>query len=297
MKHSLGVALLLFSPFLSACSPDFDWQEVEVTLRTLPGKNGVALLLVEKGVDHLGDQAGAVNALREVLEGRRRMPPEGGFISLDCDKWLEENAEGPVTPLDSKKQQLAEFVKATHVQKAGLFLDEKGRLCLFQLWLFAKPESIVRMCNEASNEALVLQADLGKPFAPEFPWFDETSWNRGVARAREGGEWVRLDETGILLDFPITRECASRCLAALVQQEDIRKGYGVVLAASTSLEVEEDRTRIRFAPEASGWFHSLRYSSEREYDENLLAAVKASRLPMSSAPTLEAMDKALRVQK
>jgi hypothetical protein len=297
MKVSLGVALLLLGPFLPACSPAFEWQESEVNLRTLPGDNEIALLFVEKGVHNQGNPNGAVNALAEVLEGRRRFPPEGGFISLDCDEWLKENAGKTSSSLDPDEQQFTEVVKASRVQSTGLFIDEKGRLCLFQLWRFAKPDYFAQTLNTQSNKSLVLQGDSGKPFAPEFPWYDEVSWKRALARARGGGEWVRLDEKGILLDLPITRECASKCLAALVQQEDIRKSYGSLLAASTSIDVDEDRTRIRFDPETSGWFRSIRYSSEQAYDGALLAAVKSSQLPIGSAPSLEAMDRALRVSK
>jgi len=289
MRRAFGSALLLLSSLLGACAPDFDAEELELSIRPLPGKEGMAFLLVERGVHGSGENA--LTALKKVLDRRRRLPPDGGFISLDLDQ-LEKQPPGDVNGLS-----LSEFAKATRVQKAGLFLDEKGRLGVYQLWVAGKPELFVQMFNDGANRELIEQANRGAPFSAEFPWFDEASWKRAVACARENVEWLRLDDRGFVLDVPLSRESASRCLAALVEDEALRKSCGTLLAASSSLEVGEERTRIRFSTESSGWIRSVRCAWGRAYDDSLLTVVKGSRLPISEAPTLEAMDRVLHASK
>jgi hypothetical protein len=294
MKLAVALALVAL-PALSSCSSSFEFSEMEIDVRSLPGKNGVALLLVERGI--YGRQDTAVEALRRMLEGKRVLPPEGGFISFDYEKDQTELAEKPGASLRPEDRAYLEFLQATRVQKSGLFLDERGRLCLFQLWHFAKPEYVVDWINQNTNKDLVEKGDTAKPFVPGFPYFDEASWKRAIARAREGWCWVRLEGKEILVDVPITRECAASCLRELLQQEDLRRNYGTLLGSVSSLDVEEDRTRIHFAPDASGWYRPIRTPVEGKYQDDLLEAVKASDLPMSPAPTLETMDRALRVEK
>ncbi len=292
MKLAIALALVAL-PALSSCSSSFGFSEMEIDLRSLPGKDGVALLLVERGI--YGKREVAVEALRRMLEGQRMLPPEGGFISFDFEKEQKELALKPSASLKPEDGAYLDFLHGSRVQKTGLFLDEKGRLCLFQLWRFAKPEYVVDWFNRNTNKDLVEKGDRGQSFVPGFPYFDEVSWKRAIARAREGWSWIRLEDREILVDVPITRESAAECLRGLLQQEDLRKSVGTLLGSVSSLDVEEDRTRIHFVPDASGWYRPIRSPDEGKYQDGLLEAVKASDLPMSPAPTLEAMDRALRV--
>lgn len=293
MRLSALLAIVGFS-FACACfqSPSFKSVESQLDLRVLPDGEGIAVLYVERGLCGAPSNAGAVAALGSLLRGKRTFPPAGGWLSFDFDEEQKELEDSAARRGD---EAYREFLGATRVEQAGLFEDENGRVSLFQLWRFAKPEHIFDWINEQKNKDLLEKASSGKPFEPSFPLLDPASWDRAVAWAREDGKWVRLDGDTILIDLPITRECAMKSCQEVLQVKDLRESFAPILLAASSLEIGDERTRLRFSGEASGWFRSIRWTHSGEYDPGLHEALKVARIPVGPAPKLSDMERILKV--
>ena len=185
MKRFLFWLSLLSLP-LAACSSDFHWVGGEVSLRIDPKKDEIYMLVIERGL-HASEPGKAVQALEHLLEGWRRCPPEGGFLTMDMDDAEEELEQILNANLSPRERDRLVISHDTRVQRAGLFLDDQGRLALFQLWKCSRLQHVLRMMNDVINEGFPTEIEAGVPFQPCFPLLDEPSRDRAVARAREGG--------------------------------------------------------------------------------------------------------------
>jgi hypothetical protein len=279
---------------LGACfeSPNFQRAETQIDVRVLPEGNGFALLYVERGIY---GGTNAKNALDQILARKRLLPPHGGWLSFDFDEEEARLLQGDSLPDLLRDISQLEFFRGTTVERAGLFEDETGRLSLFQVWRFAKPEFVFRWLNENTNKNLLEKASSRKAFEPEFPFLDEESWNRAVASARAGWTWVHPDQEAILIDLPITRACAMKCSQEIVLREDLRQTFLPTLGTVAAIEIGDDRTRIRLLGNSTGWFRLLRLEESCAYDDQLHEDMKAAHIPIGSLPRLTDIDELVKV--
>lgn len=282
--------------FLSGCASDFQFDEMEVQFRCAAPDTTAGVLIVEKGIHGGSGERAVTEALRTILEGRRRFPPEGGFISLDLDDADKKSAAGSGPQPDEIDRKFVELGHGFRVEKTGLFEDEKGRLCLYQFWTLEDPGRVVAWLNEQTNVRFIEQAGSNRPSTDDFPYLDEESRTRALARARAGGRWIRFEDGGLVCDLPITRACAAKCAADLVEKEDLRKDFGPFLTQASSLEISEERTLLRYRPSSSGWFGPWRTEFENHGDDRLHAWIKAGALPIGSPPDLRELEKILGIR-
>jgi hypothetical protein len=179
------------------------------------------------------------------------------------------------------------------VARSGLHLDEHGRLSLFQVWRFPKPALLLEWMNRKVNEDLVQKASSGGPPRLEFPLLDEQSWERAVAFARGGGTWIRIQEGRLAVHLPITRECAAKCLAATVEDENIRKFWGFLFTGVNRIQVEDEGTTLLLGTEPHGWIRLFRFDTGTDYDDALTEAMRNSERLQANMPTLEELARAL----
>jgi hypothetical protein len=294
MKNPRLVLALSASALLSACSSDFGFETVEVQVRCTSPDGPVGVLFVEKGIHGGTSEGSATLALRSILEGRRRFPPDGGFLSIDFDELERESASERGSKTSDDDRNLLEVARGLRVEKTGLFQDDKGRLCLYQLWTLEDPGHALRFLNENWNRDLIREAESGRPSEARFPLLDEASRARALARARSGEGWIRFEDGGFVLELPITRECAAKCAAELLEKEQSRANYGPFLAQATSLEVGEERTLLRYLPGPSGWLGPWSTELEKQGDRRLQTWIQAGALPIGPPPDLRELEKILR---
>ncbi len=291
LRSVLALAALAL---LSGCASDFQFDEMEVQIRWVAPGTAAGVLVVEKGLR--GDETKATEALRSILQGRRRFPPDGGFISLDVDDAETKAAEDP--NLGDDDRTLLELGRELRVEKTGLFEDERGRLCVYQFWTIEHPSRLLAWANGEESKSWIAHGATGDPASPTFPYLDEESRTRALARARAGGSWLRLEDGDFVFDLPITRACAARCVAEIVEKDDVRKNYGPFLTQAASLEISEERTLLRYRPAASGWFGpwSETLETETHGEDRLHAWIKAGALPIGAPPGLLELEGILRVR-
>jgi hypothetical protein len=298
VRPVVALALVL-ETFTPACFPPPSYESLrfEMHARCSSAGDEIDLLVLERGI-HRGskDVTPAHEALANAVAGRRILPPEGGWLSIDFDKEEKELANElaglPDSVIDSDEsyrdaRDRLELVRSVHVERTGLFLDESGRLSLYQLWRITKPEVLLEWMNRAINQSLVEKAGRDEPPRLEFPLLDERTWERAIARARKGGAWIRIEEGSLVLDLPITRECAAKCLAAILDDEDIRKLWHGLISGATSIEVGEERTILRFDGGPTRWMPILDLAAESDYEDELAEIARQSGMLQPSAPTME----------
>ena len=290
MKSILALCLTI----APACFPPpaYEPTEYEVHVRIDPAGETLALLLLERGIHTSSPDTGkAHDALRAALQQKRVLPPEGGWLALDLDEEEKELAERLAEPRgandDASGRESLDLCRSARVERVGLHVDEKDRLALFQLWRFDKARMLLDWANRKTNENLVAQADRNGSPSLGFPLLDETSWRRAVDRARQGGTWVRFEEGCLLVDLPITREGAAKCLAAVLENGDVGETWRSTLSGATSIEIDDQRTILRFCGGAGGWIRLFRIETGTEYDGRLAQELLLEGLVQASAPTLE----------
>jgi len=278
---------------LAACSSDFRFEEIELQVRCGPPGSTAGILLVEKGLHGESGEGTATDALRSILQGRRRFPPDGGFLSMDFDELERKFHPGSEKKPDEFDRDVRDLAHGFRVEKTGLFEDEKGRLCLYQFWTVEDPAGLVRWFDDQTNKDLLQRVESGRQTRSDFPYLDDRSRSRALERARAGGSWIRLEERGIVFDLPITRECAAKCAADLVDKEQTRKDFGPFVSKASSIEIGDERTLLRYLPGPSGWLGPWSTVLEQGGDGRLQAWIKAGALPIGAPPDLRELERIL----
>jgi hypothetical protein len=295
MKPLFVLALSTLALF-SGCASDFQFEEIEVQVRCAGPDAAAGVLLVERGIYGGSSEFAATDALRSILQGRRQLPPEGGFLSMDFDAEQKKSESEGLSQVDDEERKLLDLARGFRVEKAGLFEDEKGRLCLYQFWTFEDPKRLLAWLDEKTNKDVIERTESNKPRSSDFPYLDEASRSRALARARANGSWLRIENGGLVIDLPISRECAAKCATDLIQKEDVRSDFGPFVTLATSLEISEERTLLEYRPGSSGWLGPWISDFKNQGNGRLHAWIKSGALPIGSPPDLAKLDEILRLR-
>jgi len=282
----------------SGCKTDCDVVQSEFHLRLTTGSGDIALLLVERGVSSGGNEpeatSRAVGIIERVLQGARLLPPKGGLISLDFDAEQAEIELKQDADLDRDERRRLPLIRACRVEKAGLFLDEQERLCLYQLWRLGPAAPILAWINEKISRDLLEEEKPDRPFEARFPFLDEASWRLALAKACASGAWIRIEDGALVLELPMTQECAAKCMLALADEGALLDDDRALLRGATGLQVSDDRLVIRFGPGPEGWLKPPGSDPRGAYDPRFLEAVRDKGLVIGPAMTLEQANRLLR---
>ena len=270
MRRSRLAALAVVgaSAFVAACifpDPDFWIVQSEYHVRYMEDADTIQLVELHHGLG-AHDVEVAADAVEQLVAGWRRFPPEGGWLFvLDMDEegfWAwEEEFEGGERPEDV--QELIAGLKSVEpllrVERAGLFIDDEGRLSLFR---DVRIEAATRLAGLASDYAnLQLRHAENEPgeFQPDAPVFDVRTRELWREAAEADHSWAAIEGGGLVLRVPMTRANAARCMAHLLGEAAAPDGRSVVefFEHVRTVEVQDELAVLSIHPGEDGWFHFI----------------------------------------
>ena len=274
----IALTALLAGAGSLACT-SYEVDATERHLRYDSASDTLTLFEIQTGLS--SSDAKAPAAVAELLEGRRRFPPEGGLLAVDFD---QEPDEEDRLEWAEVIELLERFSEGVSVDDVGLFLDQ-GRLGLYRRSRFREVKLGLEILNLVINRTMLEDFDVE---ARSFPVFDQRTAEAWLERARTGGEWVRVDAGAFVIDLPMSYENAARCLEHLADPEDdVLHDEHWLLEQLTRLVVRDGSVELHFAGGADGW---MRFDSPQrdrgDYDDELLDALRESGHDLAGAPSL-----------
>jgi hypothetical protein len=277
MKKTALAALLAGAGSLSCTSYEVDASEAH--LRYDPASDTLTLFEIDIGLSSTDAKAPA--AIEKLLAGQRQFPPEGGLLCVDFDQGFDEEDRLELADLLDRFEHFSEGVS---VDEVGLFLD-RGRLCLYRRSRFRDVKLGLVIINALINRTMQEEFDLE---SRSFPVFDPRTAEAWFARARAGGEWIRIEEGAFVIDLPMTAENAARCLEHLADPGvSVLQDAHWLLRQLTRLELQGDSLQLHFAGGPDGWMRFDSPGRDRDgYHLELLDTLRASGHDFSETPSL-----------
>jgi hypothetical protein len=290
MNAWIRVLLVLVLAWLAASCSKFSYVGMELDVHYDGDTDKLVMLEVERGIyagspSKLGD---AITALDRAANGGRVIPPDDLF-SIDFDKLEESLTKEPSQEAKPHERDLAEFARGVKVVKSGTFLDADGRLSLFRMWSISNFKKLIAFTNDGLNDALIDAGASDEPFKPAFPVFDVETRDLQRAKAKARAPWLSADKNSIVLDVPMTPNCAARCLAYLLGDKPKEDPPTLVSPWKqiSSLEIKDNRALLRFAPTDGEWMHFEWSWPVENYNQYMLNNLKENKSFLDESATLK----------
>ncbi len=263
-----GCLMVIFLT-LSGCSLSF--AEHETVFRIDEKTDTLELLSIYRGVTASKDHDDTVREALEIVmpaaKGERRFAVSlWGDFDLDDPELVKELDEG-----DAFEREVLQFAQGVSVTKAGLFLDEKGRLSGYQRIQIKNIRAGVDLLNQAISRLVLSGAEDWEDFVDDTPFLDSESRDLLVRYAQRGDPWLKIKDGEIEVMIPITPASANS-----IHQEIIKDSMGDVQESSWNwflrhlillrhYSVEEDGVLLRFGSPEDGVFYLAKFDDEVSY--------------------------------
>ena len=286
---------------LGACSP-IRYSAEEVLLRPDAQADTIDVLILYSGIQfepqgQSGDPNDATRRFVEhVTRGRREfMLFDWPFhVDLDDPDELRPDAKKDDGPWDAWWRRWIEVLAGVEVVGSGHFVDDEGRPALHQHLRVGKASALVELLDGALHlgiDELEAEGELSK-----VPWLDDATRRALIQLARDKQRWLAIRDGGIEANLPVTSRSAARILEALLdacaKDEDLAGSYACLLGGLDTLELSEDRVRLRWA--SGGGVVRFRKESPGGYDAGLADELRERKALPTPMPTRADVVKAFR---
>jgi hypothetical protein len=249
-------------------------SEQEALFRYRPATDTVDLLVIHEGVSASDRKdktlAGAKQIARRFLEKRRYLHLQGNPISWDLDDIQERLASGALAKDTTPQElELLEMILPRCVlERAGGFVDPKGRLSAYQLYRIEGFSKVVQLWNQLLSRAILEAMREPEKFAANTPLLDARTRDLWRVHAEKSRDWIRVAGDGLDFVIPITRAALDNAQAALsaeLRGEDApaTSAYlGQLMPYLAGWSHSDDTLRLSLRP-AGGVFHTRYWSNAR----------------------------------
>lgn len=241
-------------------------------------------LLDSMNVEEQPDRESSVDVVQAIASGRRYFVVYDWPLVFDLDG---AEADYPIDDptLGSLPQAAMDIVGGVQVRKAQLFVDEEGKLGMFQVVSLVEARRRIDVLNGAVNEFLTSDSEDVQALDDDPDLLSPETLERWIERARQGQPWVVLANGGFELRVPLSAEELARFIEGLVresaQENKVAAGFFVPLAkALTSLTHQDGVLIARFLPGDDGWLSFQFERKQRASDGELLEGLRERKVPI-----------------
>lgn len=241
-------------------SSGFSFIREEIRFRHTATEDTLDVLVIYHGVtDSSHDEqslSSAVKTATEVLNGLRVFQSPGPFtINLEKARGDEEVTE-----------QARHLIDCISVVGSGCFLDDQGRLCIYQKVVISNLNFVVESVNIELSRAVLEDSKKGGVFDKSY---NERSNELVVAAARNDTyRWFRIDNGILEINFPLSIEDKDRLIEELLtdvsKDKDARHSLLSFLSAAQSVSFKDEQLTLQFGQKQNEVV-VLILSGEKEY--------------------------------
>lgn len=251
--------------------------------------DALEILVIYEGISSTDPKPPAIAEISDAIEmglkGRRRfhLAVWGGY---DLDKGQDEGEKEkePEEPAQTQEEQARELLEqeteawseGTRILRSGLYLDEKKRLCGFQVVRIENLSQGIEIANRALS-AMMAKWEKEDDYLEETRLLDDRSRERMHEFANGDGPWLSFLDGEFELRVPVTRDSFVRVQSALAEKvaessdQDLG-GRRIVqhLLHVRHFSVEDEQVVVRFGPSANGIFLFTDWAGDdHEYDDGV----------------------------